>query len=396
MTSPLEPLLRKMVELDASDLFLKVGQVPNVRRHGALAELKRPVVTEANMAAYLECVLMEPQRDRFRTDPDLDVAYLSATDERYRINCFRQRGHVGMAIRWVRGGNLSLDALRLPPLLADWAERRHGLVIVAGPTGSGKSTTLSAMVEHMNRGWRRHIITIEDPIEYLYTDNTCLIQQREVGYDTNSFADALRHVVRQAPDVIVIGEMRDLDTVRVALSAAMTGHLVLTTLHTTDTLGTVERLLNYFSSEQQHFVRVELAQTLVGVLCQRLVPMKDDPGRIPATEILAGTALVGKYLQDSDTAALADLLHSGRTTDVESFSRSLARLVDAGLITREAALSHATYPDDLEVRLEGLYSGADSIRQRETPSAGPDASGTPERAADPGPDPAPRKRHTLR
>ena len=393
MMDAFERLLAKTVDRDASDLFLKVGQVPNVRRHGELHALDESTISDAAMEAYLHCVLTEPQRTRFAGAPDIDVAYRARSGERFRVNCFRQRGHIGMAIRWVRGGDLSLDGLHLPPVLAEWAERRHGLVIVAGPTGSGKSTTLCAMIELMNRGRRRHIVTIEDPIEYLYVDDACLIEQREVGYDTNSFADALRHVVRQAPDVIVIGEMRDLDTMRGALAAAMTGHLVLTTLHTTDALSTIDRLLNYFPPDQQRFVRVELAQSLVGVLCQRLVPTPDGAARLPATELLPGTTLVAKYIHDGDAAGLAELLHSGRITEVESFQRSLARLVKAGMISRDAALAHASNAPELELHLDGFYSGADSIRQETAVADAP----PPEAAvkSEPEAEAGPGRRYTL-
>lgn len=384
MRDTFEKLLATMVQVDASDLFLKVGQQPTLRVHGELRTLKQVAATDEAMQQFLTIVLSEAQRARFGTHPDLDLGYRSSTGEQYRVNCFRQRGHVGMAIRWVRGGDLSLDALHLPPVLASWAECRRGLVIVAGATGSGKSTALSSMVELMNAGRRRHIVTIEDPVEYLYEDKTCLIEQREVGVDTNSFADALRHVVRQSPDVILIGEMRDLDTMRVALAAAMTGHLVLTTLHTTDVLATVERMLNYFPPDEQRLIRVEMAQSLVGILCLRLVLATDGHGRVPASEVLSATPLVQKYLRDGDTSALADLLHSGRTPGVESFQRSLARLAQDGSITRESALAHSAYPDELELHLQGMFSGSDSVRHRPDPPAA-----APPPAAEPAPTPKP-------
>ena len=372
MNADFARLLRNMVDGDASDMYLKVGEFPQLRVHGELISCKRPAVTDETIAAYLAEVLTEPQLRRFDEAPDLDVALVGPNNERYRINCFRQRGHTGMVVRWVRGGSLSLDALGLPRVLGKWSDALSGLVIVAGPTGSGKSTTLSAMIELMNsRTPRRHIVTIEDPIEYVYTDNTCLIEQREVGYDTRSFADALRHVVRQTPDVILIGEMRDLETMKVALSAAMTGHLVLTTLHTTDALGTVERILHYFPPQEQQFVRVELSQSLVGIMCQRLVPNASTGGRLPATEILSATPLVRKHLLEGDTAALAELLHGSRDPEVESFQRALARLVGAGLIAPEAALAHSSDPTELELHLDGMYSGTDSIREaRESSSPG--------------------------
>ncbi len=387
MSKGFQELLRIMVEMDASDLYLKVDQVPYVRVYGAVQPLEHRVLTAEHLAQVLALVLTEPQREGFAQRPDLDVAYRSADGERFRVNCFRQRGHIGMAIRWVRAGDLSLEALHLPPVLGEWAEYRRGLVIVAGATGSGKSTTLSAMVELMNAGRARHIVTIEDPIEYLYADRQCLIEQREVGYDTNSFSDALRHVVRQSPDVIVIGEMRDLDTMRVALGAAMTGHLVLTTLHTTDAMSTVERLLNYFPPDQQQFVRVELAQSLVGILCMRLIETADGTARIPATELLTATALVQKYLQAGDTSGLAELLHSGRTPEVESFQRSLTRLVQAGAISREAALAHAPNADQLELHLSGMYSGGEAMRQQAASAAA--AAESPEAVSDPPDSPEP-------
>jgi len=235
---------------------------------------------------------------------------------------------------------------------------------VSGATGSGKTTTQAAMIDHINRNFNKHIVTIEDPIEFIHYDKKSMINQREVGFDTNSFADALKHVVRQSPDVILIGEMRDLETMLVALSAAQTGHLVITTLHNVDTAQTLDRIINYFPEYMRHQVRLELSLCLKGVLCMRLIPRSDGKGRIPAMEIMRATPVIRKLLLDGSTKSIPDYVKDGREFGMQTFNQSLLDLFQKGLISYEDALQNASNPEEFRLNAQGMFTGVDSIRAR--------------------------------
>ncbi len=300
----------------------------------------------------------ERERNRFLDDRELDTAYESGKD-RFRVNVFRQRGHVGFVFRYVPSTIKSFEELNLPvEVLQKLSSLERGLVLVTGTAGSGKSTALAAMVKHMNDSFHKHIITVEDPIEYLHADNKCVIDQREVGVDTNNFSVALKHSLRQSPDVILVGEMRDKETMETALSAAETGHLVLSTLHTINAMQTVERIINFFPPHQHHLIRLQLSLVLEGVVSLRLLALKDG-GRIPAVEVLMATPTVKNLLGEGKTEELYQALKEG--TDYFgtcTFNQSLKMLVENDVISMEQALSAADNPDELKLEFRGLRKGS--------------------------------------
>lgn len=355
-------ILEQMVLLRASDCFLKVGESPFFRVSGDIRKTKFDVLTDEDMQEFMSKIMTEYQRKHFEEDPDLDLAFNTEEGHRFRINAFRQRGHVGLVIRLIPSENLSFDFLYLPPIVREFAEMPRGLVIVSGATGSGKTTTQAAMIDHINTNFRKHVVTVEDPVEFIHYDKKSIINQREIGYDTNSFADALRHVVRQSPDVILIGEMRDLDTMLVALSAAQTGHLVITTLHNIDTSQTIDRIINYFPEYMRHQIRLELSLCLAGVICMRLLPRKDGRGRIPALEIMRNTPVIKKLLLEGSTKAIPDYIKNGREFGMQTFNQSLLDLYQDGLVNYEDALLSASNREEFRLNAQGMFTGTEAIR----------------------------------
>ena len=283
---------------------------------------------------------------------------------RFRINLFRQQGHIGMVARHVRDEDLSFEGLFLPDIVREMSELPRGLVLLTGATGSGKSTTLAAMIQHINHTFHKHVITVEDPIEFMYADDKCVINQREVGFDTKSFGDALKHVVRQSPDVILIGEMRDNDTMMTAISAAETGHLVLSTLHTADVSGTLDRIVNYFPDHLKPQVRQELALSLQGIISMRLLPRSDGRGRIPALEILRATPSVRKALQEGQVGKLKELMQNGGEWGMCTFNQSLVRLFKKKKVSYNVALTASSSPEEFKLNADGMYTGSASIQMR--------------------------------
>ena len=366
MKANLSDILDQMVLLKASDCFLKVEEPPYFRVSGDIRKTKFDVLSDEDIKGYMAELMTEFQRKHFEEDPDLDLAYNTGEGHRFRINVFRQRGHVGLVIRLIPSENLSFDFLHLPPIVRELAELPRGLIIVSGATGSGKTTTQAAMIDHINSNFRRHIVTIEDPVEFIHYDKKSIINQREIGYDTNSFADALKHVVRQSPDVILIGEMRDLDTMLVALSAAQTGHLVITTLHNTDTAQTIDRIINYFPEYMRHQIRLELSLCLVGVICQCLLPRKDGRGRIPTLEIMRNTPIIRKLLLEGSTKGIPDYIKKGREFGMQTFNQSLLDLFQDGLVEYEDALLCASNREEFKLNAQGMFTGTDAMRIMET------------------------------
>lgn len=362
MKAKLSDIFDQMVLLKASDCYLKVDERPFLRINGSIKTSKFDKLSEDDLREYMEIAMTDFQRKRFQEDPDIDLAHNTETGNRFRINVFRQRGHVGMVIRLIPSENLSFDFLHLPAVIRDLAELPRGLVIVSGATGSGKSTTQAAMIDHINSNFRRHIVTIEDPIEFIHFSKKSIINQREVGYDTNSFADALRHVVRQSPDVILIGEMRDLETMLVALSAAQTGHLVITTLHNVDTAQTLDRIINYFPEYMRHQVRLELSLCLEGVVCMRLITRKDGRGRIPALEILRATPIIKKLLLEGNTKTIPDYIKQGREFGMQTFNQSLLDLFQNGFVSYEDALQNASNREEFKLNAQGMFTGTEAMR----------------------------------
>ncbi len=347
-------LLKQAVEVDASDLHLKVGSRPRMRVNGKLYVVK----SEAPMSAedsegLLQLILPAHVAESFRETGDADFAYSDPNVGRFRVNAFRQRGSVGLVMRHVTYGVPSLEELGLPPVVHKLANEPRGLVLVTGPTGSGKTTTLAAMVDHINETRNCHIVTIEDPIEILHRDRNSSINQREVGVDSKSFATAMRAALRQDPDVILVGEMRDTETVSAALLAAETGHLVLSSMHTTDASETINRIVEVFPHQQHQQVRTTLSSTLRGTLGQRLVPTIDGEGRVPAIEAMVMTGRISQAIVDSEHAnSIADLIAEGDYYGMQTFDQALAGLVGDHSITFETAMGAATRPHDLRVALE--------------------------------------------
>jgi twitching motility protein PilT len=354
-------LMRQMPERDASDLYLKVGLPPSIRVNSEVLRLEDDALTDAAMDELCNELMNEHQQRVFRERPDLDFAYTLESGKRYRINMFRQQGHIGIVARFIRDEDLSFQHLNLPDVVRELAELPRGLVILTGATGSGKSTTLAAMISHINTNFQRHIMTIEDPIEFIHNDKKSIINQREVGFDTQSFADALRHVVRQSPDVILIGEMRDMDTMMTAIAAAETGHLVLSTLHTSDVSHTLDRIVNYFPDHLKRQVQQELAQSLEGIICMRLLRNKTGDGRVPSLEILRTTTNARKALQDGELWRFKEIMQKGAEFGMQTFNQSMLKLFNRGHISYEEGLRHSSNPEEFKLNSKGMFTGTDSI-----------------------------------
>ena len=362
----IDDLLRLAVERKASDLHLKVGNFPYLRVDGGLVpmtELKRLAAEDMLNMAF--SMMTNRQKQKFKESAELDLAYGVAGLGRFRVNVFQQRGNVGMVLRVVPTKIRSFEELNLPRVIYKICEERRGLVLVTGTTGSGKSTTLASMIDRINGTRSDHIITVEDPIEYLHRDKKGIVNQREIEVDTHNFSVALRAALRQDPDVILVGEMRDLETISTALLAAETGHLVFSTLHTLDAVETIQRIIAVFPPPEQKQIRLQLASTLKAVVSQRLVRKSDDIGRVPAVEVLIATAFVRDCIINPDKTRLIREAISAGTSQygMQTFDQSLFDLNKAGLITFEEALNNASNPDDFKLRIQGIRSTADTARE---------------------------------
>lgn len=358
----LDRVLQAARQLGASDVHLKVGLPPIFRIRGDLRTLQNvPPLTHEIIESFALGIMNERQRDTFGKTWDVDLAYATADGVRYRVNVFQQRGHVGMVMRLIPPDVPSFEKLNLPKVVLDLAESERGMVLVTGITGSGKSTTLAAMVDYINARRASHIVTIEDPIEYAFKDRRSVVNQREVGFDTSSFSRALRAGLRQDPDVVLVGEMRDYETVEIAMTAAETGHLILSTLHTLDAVETVNRIISVYPPHQQAQARLQLAGVLRGVVSQRLLARADGKGMVPAVEILVATARVRELIMDPQrTREIHDAIKTGRDPyGMVSFDQSLTELVMQGLVSYEEALSHASNPDDFALYFSGVSSGSE-------------------------------------
>ena len=349
----LNALLRRAVELGASDIHFKLDQPPMLRRDGAIAPLEEcPPLNEQNLLAALETFTrLAPERLRiFHESGELDIAYTAEGLPRFRVNAFRQRGAISFALRVIPRDVPSFDELNLPPGVKRLAEEHRGLVLVTGATGSGKTTTLASMIDHINRTRHQHIVTIEDPIEILHSDRSCIINQREVGLDTENFAQALRRVLRQDPDTILIGELRDAETAQTALQAAESGHLVFSTLHTIDAAETVGRMIEFFPPAKQQQIRSVLAGVLRGVISQRLLPRLGG-GRVAAVELLVMNARISDLIRDERTEEIPDAVAEGGFFEMQTFQQALIAHVLAGTVEREVAAAASTNHHDFLVAL---------------------------------------------
>lgn len=349
----LDALLRVLADVDGSDLHLKVGSPPHVRVHGDLQALEGRAALSAEDTEGAARAIMEPKTwAAFQETREADFAYSVPGLGRFRVNGFFQRGSVGLVFRRVRLGTASFEDLGLPDSVRLLAEEQRGLILVTGPTGSGKTTTLAAMIDHINRTRKCHIITIEDPIEVLHRDARSVVNQREVGFDTLGFARALRAAMREDPDVILVGEMRDAETVETALAAAETGHLVLSTLHTIDAVETVNRIVDFFPPNQQTQVRTTLAGSLRGTICQRLVQTADGQGRVPALEVMVVNGRVQKCIVDADASTMRQIIAEGESYGMQTFDQSLVALLQRGIIDLRGAMAAASNPHDLRIELQ--------------------------------------------
>ncbi len=356
----LKQILVEMLNRKASDLHIRVGIRPHLRVNGRLEQISADPFTIDDLNNIVGQILNEQQQERFRKKNEMDLALSVAKLGRFRINLFRQRGTTGIAIRAVNTVIPNFEELNLPETIRKLSLEKRGLIVITGTTGSGKSTTLASMIEYMNSNRLDNVLTVEDPIEYIYRDKKCIVSQREVGADTESFATALRHALRQDPDIILIGEIRDIDTMSIALTAADTGHLVLTTLHTLNTVETVSRIISFYPPHQHQQIRLLLAGTLKAVVCQRLLARCDMPGRVPALEILISTAAVKDYLLDPEkTSAIPDLIEDGGQYGMLSFDQSIMGLYKAGMISFEEAINQCTNPDEFDMRVRGIMGASD-------------------------------------
>jgi len=342
------------VEMGASDLHLKVGNVPFIRVDGALRPTEFPEMEPEDTVSVANELMPEHRQREFAATNEADFGYTLPGVGRFRINVFRQRGSVGLAIRRVRSEVPSFEELLLPPVMARLAESSRGLILVTGPTGTGKTTTIASMIGHINRTRRAHIVTIEDPIEVVHQDELSIIQQREIGPDTRSYGDALRAVVRQDPDVIFVGEIRDAESALSAIQAAETGHLVISTLHTIDATETINRVLDLFPPQQQREVRTSFGGALRGIVSQRLVVRADGKGRVPTVEVLINTGRVFERIVDPEqTAEILDVIAEGDFYGMQTFDQALVKLVQQGMVTEADARDASTNPHDFMLALRG-------------------------------------------
>jgi len=353
-----------MIGLGASDVFLRAGSPPAYRVSGSVVRSGDAAPDAAAMDAFVRQVLPPMALERFARTADADAAYAVPGMGRFRVSLFRHQGALGLVARMIPVGAVEFASLGLPASILNMAEARSGFILVVGPTGCGKSTTLAALVHHINTTRKAHLMTVEDPIEFVHEEKMALVHQRQVGCDTESFAAALRHVVRQSPDVILIGEMRDRETMETALAAALTGHLILSTMHTTNVVQSVDRMLNYFPAEAHRQVRADLATSLVGMVSMRLIPRADGKGRAAATEILSATPTVRRILAEGSLAELYDVMKRGTDAGMMTLNQSLVRLCSSGAISAAEALRHTNNPDEFKLNMEGMYTGIDSIDLR--------------------------------
>ena len=356
-------LLTTAVSKGASDLHIKVGTYPIMRVNGELAPLdQQNRISQEDAVSMLSTIMNDAQKKRYIEKKEVDLSYGIAGLGRFRVNVFQQRGTIGLVFRVIPMKILTIEELGLPKILEKLAIEPRGLILVTGTTGSGKSTTLAAMIEHMNTYKTMHIMTIEDPIEFLYRDKKSLINQREIGNDADSFANALRSALRQDPDVILVGEMRDFETIQTALTAAETGHLVLSTLHTIDASETINRIITIFPPYQQKQIRMQLASVVRGVVSQRLVPRADGSGRVAAVEVMISTATIRECIVDQDkTRKIHDVIAAGASQyGMQTFDQSLYKLYTQNLITYEEALLRCNNPDDFALKVKGIQSTSDT------------------------------------
>ena len=372
-------VLEKMIAARASDLHLKAGTPPVVRVDGVLYTLDEAPPTSPDLREVTNQLLNEEQRLYFSTHSEIDFAFGVSGLARFRANIFMQRGTPALALRHVPVEVPSIEDLNMPAVVKDLAFATRGLVLVTGRTGSGKSTTLAAMIDAINKVTSRNVITVEDPIEFLHRDQMSYVHQREVGLDTHSFKDGLRYVLRQDPDIILVGEIRDLETMSSALMAADTGHLVMSTLHTTDVVQTLQRIVSFYPPHQHEEVRLSIASNLRAVICQRLIPRADGAGRAPAVEIMVNTPTIREYILNPDKTALIGAVVAEGTSQygMQTFDQSVMQLLREGMITEEEALKNCTNANEFALKLKGISATSDRLWQAVDAASGEESASIP-------------------
>ena len=357
----MQTLLREMVNRGASDLHVKVGIPPVYRINGNLEHVFDTRIDGEMMDSFISDIMNRDQLERFEKEKEVDFAVGARNMGRFRVNVFRQRGSVAMVIRHIKAEIPAFSELKLPAVILDMSMKERGLILVTGTTGSGKSTCLAAMIDHINQHTTSHVITIEDPIEFLHKDKKSIITQRELGVDTLSYANALRAALRQDPDVLLVGEIRDLETMQIALTAADTGHMVFATIHTTNATETITRILSMYPPHQHEEVRLMLSDCLVGIISMRLLPVKDGKGRVPAAEVLINTAAIREYILDRDKQSLIEhaIAEGNKQYGSQTFDQSILALYNDGVIDYDVAYQSATNPDDLDLKIRGIEGTSD-------------------------------------
>ena len=358
MKETLNLYLKSMINNSGSDLHLKANSIPRVRINGVLKQIGKEQLANKELDAIVKSITTQEQYTRLQEDKNLDFTYILSEDYRFRVNIFYQMEGLSAVFRIIPVKILPIDELKLPQVIHEFTQIQRGLVLVTGVTGSGKSTTLAAIIDKINRETQKHIITIEDPIEFIHKDRGCLINQRAIGQDTHSFSDALRAALREDPDIILVGEMRDLETIDIALHAANTGHLVFSTLHTLDAKETIDRIIGMFAKEEQNRIRASLSSVLEGVISQRLIPDRHG-GRTAAVEVLKKTARIEQLIRENRDYEIPDAIFEGKDIyGTQTFDQALLDLLKDKRITNEVALEYATNPADMKLKLSGVGKGA--------------------------------------
>jgi twitching motility protein PilT len=358
----IEKLFRVVIKSDASDLHLKVGMPPKIRIHSKLKNTTGEVLTPEKVEQLVFEIMSDEQKEIFNRKGQLDFAYQVGEMDRFRINAFRQRNYVSLAARRISGRIPPFESLHVPPVVEKIAESHDGLILVVGPTGSGKSTTIASMIDHVNRNVACHIVTIEDPIEFLHVDKKAIVSQREVGIDVANYEDALRSLVRQDPDVVLVGEMRDRETLTAAMRAAETGHLVFGTLHSNNCSQTIQRILDLYPEDERDLIRQTFALTIRAIISQQLLPgIRPDVKRIPAVEVMINTPIVRKLISEEREADLPAAIRAGEGEGMQDYTESLRRLVEEEYIDLKVALQYAPNVEELKMAMKGIRSSAGRI-----------------------------------
>jgi twitching motility protein PilT len=365
----IDNLLKELVEKGGSDLHIKALRPPLMRINGELSQSYHPAISKDEIRAMIYPMLSELQAKKLEEDMELDFSYHIEGVARFRCNIFFQMGNLGAAFRLIPVETQTLEALKLPPVLNELTQAKQGIILVTGPTGSGKSTTLSAIIDRINETRCNHIITIEDPVEFVHSDKKCTINQREVYSDTKSFTEALRRALRQDPDIILVGEMRDPETISIAMTAAETGHLVLSTLHTNDAKQSIDRIIDTFPPDQQHQVRMQLAMTIKAVISQKLIKDSSGEGRIAVVEVMINTPTIRKLVEEGKTGMIdKTIADSSSLYKMQTQNQHLLQLVKENVLTQEDAINASKNPNDLRIMLQTKMQTAETKADQKTPS----------------------------